>query len=129
MRRNPFSLKSNIIKIASNHTVNYLRKRKLDTVPIFGTSDEGLGYRKLQIESKTENPHEFTERRELGEQIEVAIGDLREEYRMAILLYHVEGISCEEIADIMDIPLGTAKTYLFRARKELKKHLEDLRPS
>jgi RNA polymerase sigma-70 factor (ECF subfamily) len=118
-----------IFKIASNHTVNYLRKRKLDTVPIFGTSDEGLGYRKLQIESKTENPHEFTERRELGEQIEVAIGDLREEYRMAILLYHVEGISCEEIADIMDIPLGTAKTYLFRARKELKKHLEDLRPS
>ena len=59
----------------------------------------------------------------------MAIGELREEYRMAILLYHVEGYSYKEIADIMDIPLGTAKTYLSRARKELKKHLEYLRES
>ena len=124
-----YKFNSWIFKIASNHTINYLRKGKLDTISIFGTSDEGLGDRELQIKSKTENPHEFTERRELGGRIEVAIGELREEYRMAILLYHVEGYSYEEIADIMDIPLGTAKTYLFRARKELKKHLEYLRAS
>ena len=124
-----YKFNSWIFKIASNHTINYLRKGKLDTVSIFGTSDEGLGDRELQIKSKTENPHEFTERRELGGRIEVAIGELREEYRMAILLYHVEGYSYEEIADIMDIPLGTAKTYLFRARKELKKHLEYLSAS
>ena len=124
-----YKFNSWIFKIASNHTINYLRKGKLDTVSIFGTSDEGLGDRELQIKSKTENPHEFTERRELGGRIEVAIGELREEYRMAILLYHVEGYSYEEIADIMDIPLGTAKTYLSRARKELKKHLEYLRAS
>lgn len=124
-----YKFNSWIFKIASNHTINYLRKGKLDTISIFGTSDEELGDRELQIKSKTENPHEFTERRELGGRIEVAIGELREEYRMAILLYHVEGYSYEEIADIMDIPLGTAKTYLFRARKELKKHLEYLRAS
>ncbi len=124
-----YKFSSWIFKIASNHTINYLRKRKLDTISIFGTSDEGLGDHELQIKSIAENPHEFTERRELGGQIEVAIGELREEYRMAILLYHVEGSSYEEIADIMDIPLGTAKTYLFRARKELKKHLEYLRAS
>ena len=124
-----YKFNSWIFKIASNHTINYLRKGKLDTVSIFGTSDEGLGDRELQIKSKTENPHEFTERRELGGRIEVAIGELREEYRMAILLYHVEGYSYKEIADIMDIPLGTAKTYLSRARKELKKHLEYLRAS
>jgi len=118
-----------IFKIASNHTINYLRKGKLDTVSIFAISDKGLGDSEPQIKSKTENPHEFTERRELGGRIEVAIGELREEYRMAILLYHVEGYSYEEIADIMDIPLGTAKTYLFRARKELKKHLEYLSAS
>ena len=121
-----YKFNSWIFKLASNHTINYLRKGKLDTVSIFGTSDEGLGDRELQIKSITENPHEFTERRELGGRIEVAIGELREEYRMAILLYHVEGYSYKEIADIMDIPLGTAKTYLSRARKELKKHLEYL---
>ena len=124
-----YKFNSWIFKIASNHTINYLRKGKLDTVSIFGTSDEGLGDRELQIKSITENPHEFTERRELGGRIEVAIGELREEYRMAILLYHVEGYSYKEIADIMDIPLGTAKTYLSRARKELKKLLEYLRAS
>jgi len=124
-----YKFNSWIFKIASNHTINYLRKGKLDTVSIFATSDGGLGDRELQIKSITENPHEFTERRELRGQIEVAIGELREEYRMAILLYHVEGYSYEEIADIMDIPLGTAKTYLSRARKELKKHLEYLRAS
>lgn len=124
-----YKFNSWIFKIASNHTINYLRKGKLDTVSIFGTSDEGLGDRELQIKSITENPHDFTERRELGGRIEVAIGELREEYRMAILLYHVEGYSYKEIADIMDIPLGTAKTYLSRARKELKKHLEYLRAS
>ncbi len=124
-----YKFNSWIFKIASNHTINYLRKGKLDTVSIFATSDKGLGDREPQIKSKTENPHEFTERRELGGRIEVAIGELREEYRMVILLYHVEGCSYEEIADILDTPLGTVKTYLFRARKELKKHLEYLRAS
>ena len=59
----------------------------------------------------------------------MAIGQLSEEYRMAILLFHVEGYSYAEIAETMDIPLGTAKTYLHRARKEMKEHLEYLRAS
>ena len=58
-----YKFNSWIFKIASNHTINYLRKGKLDTVSIFGTSDEGLGDRELQIKSITENPHEFTEPR------------------------------------------------------------------
>ncbi|HIF22797.1 MAG TPA: sigma-70 family RNA polymerase sigma factor [Gemmatimonadetes bacterium] len=78
------------------------------------------------LESKDENPHEFVENRELGGQIEEAIGKLREEYRVVILLRHVEGYAYDEIADIMDLPLGTVKTYLHRARAELKKRLSYL---
>jgi RNA polymerase sigma-70 factor (ECF subfamily) len=52
--------------------------------------------------------------------VEQAIGRLRPEYRTAILLRHVEGYAYEEIAEAMDLPLGTVKTYLHRARKELK---------
>ena len=116
-----------ILKIANNHTIDHLRKRKLDTISIDGsphaTTPDQIQRSQLVIESPDENPHEYVEHKELGGQIEEAIGDLREEYRTAILLRHVEGYAYEEIADIMDLPLGTVKTYLHRARGELKKRL------
>lgn len=119
-----------IFKIANNHTIDHLRKRKLDTISIHGsphaTSEEELSRSRLVIESEDENPHELLEHRELGGQIEAAIGELRDEYRTVILLRHVEGYAYEEIADIMELPLGTVKTYLHRARNELKKLLEDV---
>ena len=119
-----------IFKIANNHTIDHLRKRKLDTVSIHGsphaTTQEEMSQTRLVMESDDENPHELLEHRELGGQIEAAIGELREEYRTVILLRHVEGYAYDEIAEIMDLPLGTVKTYLHRARNELKKMLADV---
>lgn len=119
-----------IFKIANNHTIDYLRKRKLDTVSIDGSphasTEEEASRTSLVVESGDETPHEFVEHKELGGQIEAAIGELREEYRTAILLRHVEGYAYDEIADIMDLPLGTVKTYLHRARNQLKERLAHL---
>ena len=119
-----------ILKIANNHTIDHLRKRRLDTVSIHGsphaTTDDEISQTQVVVESRDENPHEYVEHRELGAQIENAIGDLRDEYRTAILLRHVEGYAYEEIADIMEVPLGTVKTYLHRARGELRKSLAHL---
>ena len=119
-----------ILKIANNHTIDYLRKRKLDTVSIDGSpharTDEEAGRSRLVIASEAESPHEYVENRELGGQIEEAIGTLREEYRTAILLRHVEGYAYDEIAEIMEVPLGTVKTYIHRARGELKERLAHL---
>jgi len=116
-----------ILKIANNHTIDHLRKRKLDTVSIDGsphaTTAEEVSQTRVVIESREENPHEYVEHRELGGQIEDAIGELREEYRTVIVLRHVEGYAYDEIAEIMDLPLGTVKTYLHRARGELRKSL------
>jgi RNA polymerase sigma-70 factor (ECF subfamily) len=119
-----YKFSSWIFKIANNHTIDYLRKRKLDTVSIDGspharTSEEEAQTR-LVVESHEEAPDRYVEARELGGQIEEAIGALRPEYRTAVLLRHVEGYTYEEIADIMELPLGTVKTYLHRARGELK---------
>ena len=119
-----FKFSSWIFKIANNHTIDYLRKRKLDTVSIDGspharTSEEEAQTR-LVVESHEEAPDRYVEARELGGQIEDAIGTLRPEYRTAVLLRHVEGYTYEEIAEIMELPLGTVKTYLHRARGELK---------
>ena len=58
--------------------------------------------------------------RELGSRIEIAINRLRPEYRNCILLRHVDGRPYEEIAEILDLPLGTVKTYIHRARNELR---------
>lgn len=119
-----------IFKIANNHTIDHLRKRKLDTISIHGsphaTTQDEISQSRLVLESGDENPLELVENRELGGQIEEAIGELREEYRTAILLRHVEGYAYEEIAEIMDLPLGTVKTYLHRARNELKNRLAHL---
>ena len=119
-----FKFSSWIFKIANNHTIDHLRKRKLDTVSIDGspharTSEEEAQTR-LVVESHEEAPDRYVEARELGGQIEEAIGMLRPEYRTAVLLRHVEGYTYEEIAEIMELPLGTVKTYLHRARGELK---------
>src|SRR6266849_6473426 len=59
--------------------------------------------------------------------IDHAIAKLRPEYRACVLLRHVEGHSYEEIARILDLPLGTVKTYIHRARNELRGYLEDRR--
>ena len=119
-----------IFKIANNHTIDHLRKRKLDTVSIDGSphasTAEEASQSRLVVESTDENPLQYVENKELGSQIEEAIGGLREEYRTVILLRHVEGYAYDEIAEIMDLPLGTVKTYLHRARNELKMRLTHL---
>ncbi len=119
-----------ILKIANNHTIDHLRKKRLDTVSIDGspnaTTGEGMSRTRLVIASEEESPQEYVENRELGGHIEEAIGTLRDEYRTAILLRHVEGYAYEEIAEIMEVPLGTVKTYIHRARGELKERLSHL---
>jgi RNA polymerase sigma-70 factor (ECF subfamily) len=74
----------------------------------------------LQIGERSESALEEVENRELGRSIEAAIDRLRPEYRSCILLRHVEGRTYEEIAEILNLPLGTVKTYIHRARNELR---------
>ena len=55
----------------------------------------------------------------LAHAVEAALGRIRHEYREAVVLRYREDLSIQEIADIMSLPAGTVKTYLYRARKEL----------
>jgi len=129
--RAEFKFSSWIFKIANNAAIDHLRKRDLDTLSIDGspharTPDE-MAATALQVDGRGEDPLQEVEARELGSAIERAIGRLRPEYRSCILLRHVEGHSYEEIARILDLPLGTVKTYIHRARNELRSHLQDRR--
>ena len=126
-----YKFSSWMFKIANNHTIDHLRKKKLDTVSIHGSphagSQEEEERTSITLEAGGEDPEAYVESKELGGQIEEAIGQLRPEYRSAVLLRHVEGYSYDEIAEIMEVPLGTVKTYLHRARGELREKLADAR--
>ncbi len=116
-----YKFSSWIFKIANNAAIDHLRRREIDTLSLDGspharTPDE-MSATALQLGDRGESPLQEAESRELGGAIERAIAQLRPEYRACILLRHVEGHSYEEIADILDLPLGTVKTYIHRARK------------
>ena len=113
-----------LFKIAYNLTVDHLRKRELPTISVHGAPDALTPERQeatsLSLESDEEAPDDRLVAKELAGELEEAIAGLREDYRTAILLRHVEGRPYEEISEIMGIPLGTVKTYIFRARRELR---------
>lgn len=126
-----YKVSSWLFKIAHNHAIDHLRRRRLDTLSIEGSPYDDApeaGERSgITLASGDETPDAEVESRELGDAIEQAIGRLRPEYRTAVLLRHIEGRPYEEIAQVMDLPLGTVKTYLHRGRAELQGLLGYLR--
>jgi RNA polymerase sigma-70 factor (ECF subfamily) len=129
--RPEFKFSSWIFKIANNAAIDHLRRRELDTLSLDGSphaeTPEAMQATALQIGARQESPLDPVEAKELGSEIEAAIGRLRPEYRSCILLRHVEGRAYEEIAEILDLPLGTVKTYIHRARNELRVALAHLK--
>jgi RNA polymerase sigma-70 factor (ECF subfamily) len=63
---------------------------------------------------------------ELQQQVACAVARLKPEQRALVSLYYLQGFSCAEIGEILQRPLGTVKTHLFRARNNLKKMLAEL---
>ncbi|MBA3660069.1 MAG: sigma-70 family RNA polymerase sigma factor [Gemmatimonadales bacterium] len=129
--RPEYKFSSWIFKIANNTAIDHLRRRELDTLSLEGSphaaTPEAMQATALQIGAQQESPLDEVEARELGGEIETAIGRLRPEYRACILLRHVEGRPYEEIAEMLDLPLGTVKTYIHRARNELRAMLAHLK--
>src|SRR3954447_18260884 len=126
-----FKLSSWLFKIANNVAIDWLRRKQLDTIsrggPPHASTSDAIESTSFEVAVPQESALEELEAKELGSAIEQAIGQLRPEYRSCILLRHVEGRSYEEIATTLDLPLGTVKTYIHRARHELRKALEHLR--
>ena len=129
--RPEFKLSSWLFKIANNVAIDHLRRRQVDTISMSGSphaaSAAEIEATSFDVASGGESALDEIESKELGSAIEKAIARLRPEYRSCILLRHVEGRSYEEIAATLDLPLGTVKTYIHRARHQLREQLEHLR--
>lgn len=129
--RPEFKFSSWVFKIANNTAIDHLRRKELDTLSLEGSphaaTPEAIEATALQLGTERASPLDNVSSRELGGEIESAINRLRPEYRSCILLRHVEGRAYEEIAEILGLPLGTVKTYIHRARNELRVMLAHLR--
>jgi len=113
----PFS--SWLFRISHNLAVDFFRRHsKAFTEPL----SEDLTGLKTCFYDKS-GPAEGYEQQRQKEIIEQAIFKLSVEYREVLLLYHREGKTYEELARILDLPLGTVKTRLHRAREKLKEEL------
>ena len=117
-----------LFKIAHNTALDALRRRRGAPVPLEPHADSededpvaGLA------DSRAPAPDEAAAMAEFRRDVEAALGRLRPEYRAVIALRHLEGRAYEDIAEILGLPLGTVKTFLFRARRELAQLLEQHR--
>jgi RNA polymerase sigma-70 factor (ECF subfamily) len=126
-----FKFSSWLFKIANNIAIDHLRRRHIETVSMDGSPHAGTASEveatSFDVAASQESALDELEARELGSAIERAIARLRPEYRSCIVLRHIEGRSYEEIAATLDLPLGTVKTYIHRARLELRDLLGHLR--
>lgn len=129
--RPEYRFSSWIFKIANNAAIDHLRRRELNTLSLDGAPGavtvSEVAATALQATDHSPSALAELESQELGTAIEQAVAKLRPDYRACILLRHVEGRAYEEIAEVLDLPLGTVKTYIHRARLELREHLAHLK--
>ena len=112
-----------LFKIASNAAIDQLRRKKLPTTPI-ETSDTDQSSILDRIEDeRSESPDTLVKRRELSSALEAAVAALRPEYRLVVLLRFREELPYKDIAEATGMPLGTVKTNLRRARREIEERL------
>jgi RNA polymerase sigma-70 factor, ECF subfamily len=106
-----------LFRIANNTAIDALRRRgkRVEVA-------ENTGHLPEVPAPPTADP---VERAALGAALEAALGGLRAEHRMAVLLRYQEGMSYGEVAETMSIADGTAKTFVHRARKFLARALEE----
>lgn len=120
-----YSFSAWIYRIASNNTIDFLRKRSFDTFsidkPIGNAEDENY----FEIEDNSYSPDSELINQQKSDIISAAIDTLPENYREIILLRHEEELDYKTIAEQLDLPLGTVKAHLFRARKLLYEELKD----
>ena len=116
-------------KIAYTTTINYLRKEKIQGYTENKNSSNNNENEDIYndpidtIHSNDPNPAETIERQDISKLIHDKIKELPKPYQTIITLYHLEQMSYQEIAEIMELPEGTVKSYLFRGRKKLKESL------
>jgi RNA polymerase sigma factor (sigma-70 family) len=105
-----------LFRVATNNCIDFIRKKKLNTTSIHGMTDEDGEEKQLQIKADVLNPEESSIKKQQTEELKLLIQSLPARYRNLITLRYFDELSYEEISQQLDLPLGTVKAQLFRAR-------------
>lgn len=126
---NEYAFSTWLYRIATNHTIDYLRKKKLQTLSINDPYKTKDGELEIQLPDETYATDKQVIKKERKKIVQDAITNLPEKYRAVIQLRHMDELTYDEIADELDLPLGTVKAHIFRARELLYKALIDKKGS
>jgi RNA polymerase sigma-70 factor (ECF subfamily) len=109
-----------VMRVTRNLVIDAARRRR-SRAAVFAESS-GAETSAARV-AALERPDDDCERSELRGALEEAIGSLDEPYRSIVIMREIQGLAYEEIARGMDMPLGTIKVYLHRARRRLRERL------
>lgn len=110
-----------LYKIASNLCIDQLRSRKAkSTLSLDVELEEG---REPAADIRSCGPEEAAVRGSVQDVVQKAVLNLPEKYRAVVVMRHLQDMSVDEIARVLDLPTGTVKTHLFRARDMLRGRL------
>jgi len=112
--------------IVSNLCIDARRRRRVRVQA--SSLDEELEEKGFEPESSAPSPERVVEVDDTVREIRKGLAALPEVQRVAITLRHVDGLSYEEIAEVMRVPVGTAKTHVHRGRERLANSLHRLYP-
>ena len=123
------SFKSWLLRIVSNACYDEFRRRKRQPVaPLYPENQNGNETESVSwLEDTEEKPEEFVLRNELSEAIQICLDRLEFEFRTIVVLVDLQGMDYASAAKVIDRPLGTVKSRLARARRNLKDCLQDFR--
>jgi RNA polymerase sigma-70 factor (ECF subfamily) len=109
-----------LFRIAHNHCLDALKKKSIQTVSLAKKEE---GEKEIQIEDGKPNPEDLMHKSEVQKAVNQALASIPVLYRSALIMWHVEGLSYEEISESLDLPLGTVKARIHRGRELLQQKL------
>ena len=117
-----FAFSTWLFRIASNNAIDHLRKKRVSTVPLDTSSGRdshtGTDYN-YNIASESDNPEDAFIKTQNAKVLHKAVTSLKPRYRTLLELRYFKEYSYSEIAEELDLPLGTVKVQLFRSREML----------
>jgi len=113
-----------LYRLTSNVCIDFLRRQKRRPVVSLTMQEDEEDAVELEIPDSAPQPEEQILYREQKSAIAAAMNQLEEEFRLVLTLRVIEDLPYEEIAEIMDLKIGTVKSRLARARNKLKSLLE-----
>lgn len=112
-----FAFSTWLFKIASNHSIDFIRKKRIKAISIDqGFSNENGESYVIPVKEESLDPEESMQKDERVQRMRDVVEKLKPRYKRLVELRYFEEKSYEEISEILDLPLGTVKAQLFRAR-------------